>query len=137
LSDPVTQDYNPKTVPATTTQKVFKMSDPTPEIEVTVTVPEPETVTPEPDPTPEPVVVVVEPEPAPDPVDTVVVETAIDHEGRIAALESAVALLAVQAVQEPEPEPEPEPVIIEEPQAPVEEDTAPDNEHWFFKKGWF
>lgn len=106
------------------------------EVTVEVTVPEPETVTPEPDPTPEPVVIVEAPAPEPDAVEAVVVETALDHEGRIAALESAVTMLAVQATVEPEPEPEI--IIAPEPeQEPVEPDIAPDNEHWFFKKGWF
>lgn len=123
------------------------MSEQVPEtpVEVTVEVTVPETPEAEPEATPE--VVVVE-APAEE-VTPVVVETAIDHEGRIAVLESrmdAVEQTATAAKYEAEAavsiavaEPEPEVIVepIPEDPAPVEEDTAPDNEHWWFKKGWF
>ena len=122
------------------------VQDETPPVVVQVEVTPPEPVAEPVEPAP---VVVVESEPA------APVETAIDHEGRIATLESrldAIEQTASQALAEAEVaaavavaaavEPEPEVVVeppVEEDTAPVEmaEDTAPDNEHWFFKKGWF
>jgi len=110
------------------------------EVDVQVTVPETES-----EPVAEtPTVVVVEDAADNAPTDAVVVETAIDHEGRLAAIESRLNSLeltaheALATAQIAEAvatlEPEPAPVIIEEtPQEPAEEDSAPNNKHWWFK----